>query len=77
MSKDSIEKFNIIGFWVGAVALGTFGTYIIMITRYENKMVMKRIHMIELSRFYQRIENQKRKSVVQKKGLIKRLFNVR
>ena len=40
-------------------------------------MVMKRIHMIELSRFYQRIENQKRKSVVQKKGLIKRLFNVR
>ena len=40
-------------------------------------MVMKRIHMIELSRFYQQIENQKRKSVVQKKGLIKRLFNVR
>ena len=33
MSKDSIEKFNIIGFWVGAVALGTFGTYIIIITR--------------------------------------------
>jgi len=40
-------------------------------------MVMKRIHMIELSRFYQRIENQKQKPVVQKKGLIKRLFNVR
>ena len=40
MSKELIEKFNIIGFWIGAVALGTFGTYIIMITRqgqYENE----------------------------------------
>jgi hypothetical protein len=33
MSKELIEKFSIIGFWIGAVALGTFGTYIIMITR--------------------------------------------
>ena len=40
MSKDLIEKCNIVGFWIGAVALGTFGTYIIMITRqeqYENE----------------------------------------
>jgi hypothetical protein len=33
MNKDLIEKFNIIGFWIGAVVLGTFGTYIIIITR--------------------------------------------
>jgi hypothetical protein len=33
MSKELIEKFNIVGFWVMAVAIGTFGTYIIMITR--------------------------------------------
>jgi len=33
MSKELIEKFNIIGFWIGAVALGTFGAWIITITR--------------------------------------------
>ena len=33
MSKELQEKFGIIGFWVMAVALGTFSTYIIMITR--------------------------------------------
>jgi len=33
MSKELIEKFSIIGFWFMAVALGTFGTYIIIITR--------------------------------------------
>jgi len=33
MSRELSEKISIIGFWVMAVALGTFGTYIIMITR--------------------------------------------
>jgi hypothetical protein len=33
MSKELQDKIGIIGFWVMAVALGTFGTYIIIITR--------------------------------------------
>jgi|TARA_R110000744_G_scaffold379924_2_gene499192 hypothetical protein len=33
MSEEVKEKIGIIGFWFMAVALGTFGTYIIMITR--------------------------------------------
>ena len=33
MSKELQEKISIIGFWVMAIAWGTFGVYIIMITR--------------------------------------------
>jgi len=33
MSKELSEKIGIIGFWIMAVGLGTFSTYIIMITR--------------------------------------------
>jgi hypothetical protein len=33
MSKELSEKISIIGFWIMAVVLGTFQTYIIMITR--------------------------------------------
>jgi len=33
MSKEFQEKIGIIGFWAFAVAWGTFGTYIILITR--------------------------------------------
>ena len=33
MSRDTIEKINIAGFWFGAIAIGAFGTWIIMITR--------------------------------------------
>jgi hypothetical protein len=42
-------------------------------------MVMRRLHMIEVARFYQRIENRKREAEQKKskKGLIKRLFNVK
>ena len=33
MSRELREKISIIGLWTLAVAWGTFGTYIIMITR--------------------------------------------
>jgi hypothetical protein len=33
MSREQQDKISIVGFWVMAVALGTFQTYIIMITR--------------------------------------------
>ena len=37
MSKVKTDnKFSIIGFWFLAVAWGTFGTYIIMVTRQDN-----------------------------------------
>jgi hypothetical protein len=39
-------------------------------------MRMKRIHAIELSRFYQRIENKKRREAKeQRKSLFRRLLN--
>jgi len=41
-------------------------------------MRMKRIHAVELSRFYQRIENQKRREAkAPKKSLLRRLLNVK
>lgn len=41
-------------------------------------MRARRIHMIEIAKFYQRIENRKREKQKQaKKGFIGRLFNVK
>jgi len=41
-------------------------------------MVMKRIHSIEIARFYQRIENKKRREAkAPKKSLFRRLLNVK
>ena len=40
-------------------------------------MRMKRIHMVELSRFYQRIENAEKRRKKPKKSLLRRIFNVK
>jgi len=50
-----------------------------IVTKGNKKMRMKRIHQIELARFYQRIENKHNKKLkaTKKPGLIKRLLNVK
>ena len=39
-------------------------------------MRMRRIHAVQIAREFQRMENRKRSPVVQRKGFLKRLFNV-
>ena len=47
-------------------------------THNEGKLMrMKRIHMVELSRFYQRIENAEKRRKKPKKSLLRRIFNVK
>ena len=50
-----------------------------IVTKGNKKMRMKRIHQIELARFYQRIENKhnEKTKAIKKPGLIKRLLNVK
>jgi hypothetical protein len=40
-------------------------------------MRMKRIHSVELSRYYQRLENEEKRRKKQKKSLLRRIFNVK